>query len=108
MDNYCREFWICSSVPAKWDLLIAIIVSLLFITLVAVPVANILHRAGRSRWWTIIHLSPFSISLACGCSRSAGGPHLSSRGNFTPSRRPNAHTGIPRMAECIRRAVLSP
>lgn len=58
MDDYCREFWICSSVPAEWDWFIAIIVSLLFITLVAVPVANILHRAGRSRWWTIIALVP--------------------------------------------------
>jgi hypothetical protein len=29
----------------------AILMPLLMIILVGVPVANILHRAGRSRWW---------------------------------------------------------
>ena len=58
MDNFCREFWICSAVPAEWHWLMAIIMPLLFIILVAVPAANILHRAGRSRWWTIIAFVP--------------------------------------------------
>jgi hypothetical protein len=31
---------------------------LLLIIIVAVPVANILHRAGRSRWWTILAFVP--------------------------------------------------
>jgi uncharacterized membrane protein YhaH (DUF805 family) len=30
----------------------------LLIIIVAVPVANILHRAGRSRWWTILAFVP--------------------------------------------------
>lgn len=59
MDDFCREFWICSAVPAEWHWLMALIIPLLFITLVAVPVANILHRAGRSRWWTIFAFVPF-------------------------------------------------
>jgi hypothetical protein len=31
---------------------------LLMIILVGVPVANILHRAGRSRWWMILVFIP--------------------------------------------------
>ena len=37
----------------------AIVMPLLFILLVGIPVANILHRAGRSRWWTILAVIPF-------------------------------------------------
>jgi hypothetical protein len=36
----------------------AIVMPLLMIILVGVPVANILHRAGRSRWWTILVFIP--------------------------------------------------
>jgi len=37
----------------------AFVMPLLFILLVGIPVANILHRAGRSRWWTILAFLPF-------------------------------------------------
>jgi len=36
----------------------AIAMPLLMIILVGVPIANILHRAGRSRWWTILVFIP--------------------------------------------------
>ena len=36
----------------------AIVMPLLLIILVAVPVANVLHRAGRSRWWTVLAFVP--------------------------------------------------
>ena len=58
METYCRQFWICSAVPPEWHWIMAIVMPLLFIILVAVPVANILHRAGRSRWWTIFAFVP--------------------------------------------------
>ena len=37
----------------------AFVMPLLFIVLVGIPVANILNRAGRSRWWTILAFIPF-------------------------------------------------
>jgi hypothetical protein len=37
----------------------AIVMPILMILLVGIPVANILHRAGRSRWWTILAFIPF-------------------------------------------------
>jgi hypothetical protein len=36
----------------------AIVMPLLFIVIIGVPVANILHKAGRSRWWTILAFIP--------------------------------------------------
>ena len=35
-----------------------VIMPLLALILVGVPVASILHRAGRSRWWLIIAVVP--------------------------------------------------
>ena len=37
----------------------AFVMPLLFIVHVGIPVSNILHRAGRSRWWTILAFLPF-------------------------------------------------
>ena len=44
--------------PSEWHWLMAAIMPLLMVILVAVPVANILHRAGRSRWWTVAAFVP--------------------------------------------------
>jgi hypothetical protein len=35
-----------------------VVMPILFVILVAVPVASILARAGRSRWWTIVAFVP--------------------------------------------------
>jgi hypothetical protein len=53
MQNFCEQFGPCSAIPPEWHWVMAIIMPVLMIVLVGVPVANILHRAGRSRWWTI-------------------------------------------------------
>jgi len=58
MENVCRQFWICNAVPPEWHWLLAAIMPLLLILLVAVPIANVLHRAGHSRWWTVIVFVP--------------------------------------------------
>ena len=59
MENLCRQFWICGAlVPAEWYWLMPAIIPLLFVIVVVVPVANILQRVGRSRWWTIIAFMP--------------------------------------------------
>ena len=52
MEEFCRQFGICAAVPAEWHWVMPIVMPLTFIILVGVPVANVLHRAGRSRWWT--------------------------------------------------------
>jgi len=37
---------------------------LLVLMLLAVPIASILHRAGRSRWWTLIAFIPLINLIA--------------------------------------------
>ena len=58
MKNFCVQFGPCSAIPPEWHWVMAIAMPLLMIILVGVPVANILHRAGRSRWWTILIFIP--------------------------------------------------
>ena len=59
MQNFCEQFGPCSAIPPEWHWVMAIVMPLQFILLVGIPVANILHRAGRSRWWTILAFLPF-------------------------------------------------
>jgi hypothetical protein len=58
MQDFCEQFGPCSAIPVEWHWAIAIVMPLLMIILVGVPVANILHRAGRSRWWMILVFIP--------------------------------------------------
>jgi hypothetical protein len=58
MEFFCDQFWFCSAVPPEWHWVMPLGMPLLLIIIVAVPVANILHRAGRSRWWTILAFMP--------------------------------------------------
>jgi hypothetical protein len=58
VENLCRQFWGCTVVPAEWHWLMATVMPLLVIILVAVPIATVLHRAGRSRWWTALAFVP--------------------------------------------------
>jgi uncharacterized membrane protein YhaH (DUF805 family) len=58
MQQMCQQFWPCSVVPPDYLWLMPIILPLLAIVLVGIPVATILHRAGRSRWWTLIAFIP--------------------------------------------------
>jgi len=60
MANVCRQFWFCSLVPAEWHWLMAAVMPLLLVVLFATPLASILHRAGRSRWWTIVAFVPLA------------------------------------------------
>jgi O-antigen/teichoic acid export membrane protein len=54
----CQQFWPCNAVPPEYFWLMPIVMPLLAIILLGVPTANILHRAGRSRWWTLIAFIP--------------------------------------------------
>ena len=60
MEDFCRQFWLCSAVPPQWHWIMAAAMPLLLLILVGIPVAGILHRAGRSRWWTILALVPLA------------------------------------------------
>ncbi len=50
----------CALIPPEWIGVMAIVMPLLFIAIVGIPVANILHRAGRSRWWILIAFVPLA------------------------------------------------
>jgi uncharacterized membrane protein YoaK (UPF0700 family) len=56
MMSVCGSF--CDLIPSNWHWVMDIVMPLLFIVIVGVPVANVLHRAGRSRWWTIVAFIP--------------------------------------------------
>ena len=58
MENLCRQFWLCNAVPPQWQWAMFMVMPLLIIVLVGIPVASVLHRAGRSRWWTILAFFP--------------------------------------------------
>ena len=59
MENLCRQFWGCSVIPPEWHWLMAIVMPLVLVVLLGIPIASILHRAGHSRWWTIVAFVPF-------------------------------------------------
>jgi hypothetical protein len=59
MVNLCTQIWPCNVFPAEWHWIMAAIMPILMFLLVGIPVANVLHRAGRSRWWTILAFIPF-------------------------------------------------
>ena len=54
MEDICRQMWLCGAMSPEWPLLMPIAA----VILVAVPVASILRRAGRSGWWTILAFVP--------------------------------------------------
>jgi hypothetical protein len=58
VENLCRQLGVCTVVPAEWHWLMAAVIPLLVISLVAIPVANVLRRTGRSRWWTVLGFVP--------------------------------------------------
>jgi hypothetical protein len=64
MPQVCQQFWPCTAVPPEWLWLMPIVMPLLAIILVGVPVGSILHRAGRSRWWTVIAFIPLINLIA--------------------------------------------
>jgi hypothetical protein len=54
----CTEIGFCNLVPGGWHWIMPPIMLLLFVLILGIPVARILRRAGRSRWWTIIAFVP--------------------------------------------------
>lgn len=59
MDGLCSQMWPCYVLPIEWHWIMAILMPLLVLIIIGVPIANILHRAGRSRWWAILAFIPF-------------------------------------------------
>jgi len=78
MQDLCRQFGICGAVPPEWQWIVAIVMPLLVIIVVAVPVANILHRAGRSRWWTVLAFLPLLNLIGLWVSAFSRWPKLES------------------------------
>jgi hypothetical protein len=61
MPQLCQQFWPCNAVPPEYVWLMPTIMPLLAIVLLGVPVASILHRAGRSRCCSSVKPNPFAL-----------------------------------------------
>ena len=48
----------CELVPSSWHWIMPPVMFLLLLGVLGVPIAHVLHRSGRSRWWTIIAFVP--------------------------------------------------
>ena len=59
MDHLCTQFWPCYTLPPEFYWAILIVMPLLMVVVAGIPIANILHRAGRSRWWMSLAFIPF-------------------------------------------------
>ena len=57
MDALCTGMGFCDLVPG-WHWAMPPIMLLLLIVIFGLPIARILHRSGRSRWWTIVAFLP--------------------------------------------------
>jgi len=58
MLTMCTEMGLCDLIPSRWHWVMPLLMLLLVILIVGVPVAHILNRAGRSRWWVIVAFMP--------------------------------------------------
>ena len=58
MDALCTGMGFCDLVPPGWHWAMPPIMLLLLIVIFGLPIARILHRSGRSRWWTIVAFLP--------------------------------------------------
>jgi hypothetical protein len=56
--DICTGIGLCDLVPGSWHWVMPPIMLLLLIVLFGVPIARILRRSGRSRWWTIVAFVP--------------------------------------------------
>ena len=56
--KFCTEMGFCDLVPTGWHWIMPPIMLIVLIVVVGVPVARILRRSGRSRWWTIVAFVP--------------------------------------------------
>jgi hypothetical protein len=54
----CTEMGLCNLVPSGWLWVVPPVMFLGFALIYGVPIAHILHRAGRSRWWVIVAFLP--------------------------------------------------
>jgi hypothetical protein len=56
--SMCPAAGLCDLVPSSWHWVMPPIMLLLLIVIFGVPIARILRRSGRSRWWTIVAFIP--------------------------------------------------
>jgi hypothetical protein len=65
MESLCEQLWFCSVLaPSQWHWFVAATIPIVAIILVAIPITNILRRAGRSGWWTVLAFVPL-LNLIC-------------------------------------------
>ena len=54
----CRGVGFCDFIPSSWLWIRPLVMATVFLIVIGVPISQILHRAGRSRWWTILAFVP--------------------------------------------------
>lgn len=54
----CTDIGPCGLVPSGWLWIVPPVMFLVFALIYGVPIAHILNRAGRSRWWVIVAFLP--------------------------------------------------
>ncbi len=72
----CTEMGLCDLIPSRWHWIMPPVMLLLIIVIVGIPVARILHRAGRSRWWVIVAFLPLLNLLGLWLFAFARWPNL--------------------------------
>jgi hypothetical protein len=58
ISTMCTDIGWCGLVRSAWFWVVPPLTLLSFILIMALPIARILHRTERSRWWTIIAFVP--------------------------------------------------
>jgi len=60
----CPVGALCDIVPASWHWFMPPVVFLLLLFIVGIPIAQVLHKSGRSRWWVILAFVPLVNLIA--------------------------------------------
>jgi hypothetical protein len=58
METNFEQLWSWHALAVSQMHWLFVVMALMALTLFAIPVANILHRTGHSRWWTLVAVVP--------------------------------------------------
>jgi hypothetical protein len=56
--SFCAPGNFCDLVPSGLLWIMPVLMPIFLLVVLGVPIAQILHRAGHSRWWTILAFVP--------------------------------------------------
>ena len=56
--SFCAPGNFCDLIPGSWIWIMPWLMPILVLVVFGVPIAQVLHRAGHSRWWTLLAFVP--------------------------------------------------